>query len=114
MREIKFRVWDTEYPERGMYQVPMDNYNTGDFFDTDRFVVMQYTGLKDGNGREIYEGDIVKCSVYEKETKDKVYWDDVGWRVDALEDFDLDFACKYIEVVGNIYENPELLEVSNE
>jgi len=85
--------------------------------------IMQYTGLKDKNGREIYEGDIVRTTRYYDE-KDWIVdfgeYDDsdtvwgspgIGWflhrpeRDESLIFFDQEFR----EVVGNIYENPELL-----
>src|SRR5690606_11227640 len=82
----------------------------------ERYVLMQYTGLKDKNGREIYEGDIVlydrnihkdidtakfkvvwaKDRYVLQEIKHKYYIDDVTWEL--------------VEVIGNIYENPELME----
>lgn len=72
-REIKFRVWDVENKEMlevqeldfeptfygGRIAIRPDQYN--DYFDTEDMILMQYTGLKDKNGKEIYEGDIVKA-----------------------------------------------------
>lgn len=84
------------------------------------FELMQYTGLKDKNGVEIYEGDIVKCKVYaiDNETFEI---DDIGEVVydDDCCAYFIQFNEGYIhltsawnlEVIGNIYENPELLEV---
>lgn len=71
--------------------------------------VGQYTGLKDENEREIYEGDIVKHAtwgdVYE------VIFEDGGFYV--LSSYDFQTINEYpLEVIGNIYENPELLEES--
>ncbi|MDO8226126.1 YopX family protein [Bacillus cabrialesii] len=88
--------------------------------DDEPFYLMQYTGLKDKNGRDIYEGDVVKFkSAYceNKIIKAVVKFkdslgsfvfnmgDDQGfWRMDA--------SIREIEVIGNIYENPELLEAA--
>ena len=74
-----------------------------------RFELLQYTGLKDKNGKEIYEGDIVKRSkIYE------VFWDMGSWFVRNKTEMRCFLLSKYNldwEVIGNIYENPELLEV---
>ena len=110
MREIKFRAWDKENKE--MVEVELLGkevllYKNGEWENIENFEVMQYTGLKDENGREIYEGDIVKHAtwgdVYE------VIFEDGGFYV--LSSYDFQTINEYpLEVIGNIYEKPELLE----
>ena len=90
----------------------------------DDIELMQYTGLHDKNGKEIYEGDIVllDCYYYEEPAFDgefKVIYDDINgmWLLVDLENKDRGFAFgeirsyykAEIEVIGNIYDNPELL-----
>ena len=67
----------------------------------------QYTGLKDKNDKEIYGGDIVKHFVSYKEQIDKIHFVEDGWRVGTWEP---NYLGNFeVEVIGNIYENPELL-----
>jgi uncharacterized phage protein (TIGR01671 family) len=122
MREIKFRAWDKEKKrwatedEDGLI-IFMDGCLGGvDFACWDggcttdqeymsKYILMQFTGLKDKNGKEIYEGDIVRCPDGWIGT---VYWDN-----DNLQWWAKDHKLSELnkpEVIGNIYENPELLE----
>ncbi len=123
MREIKFRYW---YPESKVVVYPKGE----DTFDRlvmsnrgEEYSAMQYTGLKDKNGKEIYEGDILRhynefASLGEpKEFVREVKWDTyygAGWNF-GLSYKDGEKRWSYpqpgdCEVIGNIYENPELLE----
>ena len=114
MREIKFRTWDKlnkemfniesiNFQERRVYK---DAVSYSKFNDIE---LMQYTGLKDMDGKEIYEGDILFESF--REEYFKVVFENGSFRAEAdgysldLEDYD-----DICEVVGNIYENPELME----
>lgn len=138
MREYKFRVWDTENKEMlkvqeldfkdtfygGRLSIRTDQYN--DYFDIEDMILMQYTGLKDKNGKEIYEGDIVKVKLYKGEEEKyfigKVEYFGSNFIVDAdnnseyhiydLDGFGIDYRYNLedCEVIGNIYDNPELLE----
>lgn len=109
MRELKFRAWDGEqmllFPE-GMYGAEWDTaLSCG-------YELMQYTGLKDKNGKEIYEGDIVEYDIF----SDGVFEERVK-EVIKIEFYDFEphggsmcwTTYKNIEVLGNIYENPGLL-----
>ena len=138
MREYKFRVWDTENKEMlkvqeldfedtfygGRLSIRTDQYN--DYFDIEDMILMQYTGLKDKNGKEIYEGDIVKVKLYKGEEEKyfigKVEYFGSNFIVDTdnnseyhiydLDGFGIDYRYNLedCEVIGNIYDNPELLE----
>lgn len=119
MRDIKFRGKDIlhkkwhfgslarDIPQKSYYIID-DNYGSG--VDVDENTVGQYTGLKDKNGNEIYEGDIVKGTFYgfpmvEYDYIFQIYWDEKekGFMANYFEPSE----C---EVIGNIYENSELLE----
>ena len=121
MREIKFRAWLKE--ERKMVNVEtlfiginrlcFGNSKTEDLFfrDFEEVELMQYTGLKDKNGKEIYEGDIYH--VGDKNIRYLVVWFDSGFEGKQLRSTSyagLKSWAKDIEILGNIYENPELLE----
>ena len=77
----------------------------------DESIIMQYTGLKDKNDKEIYEGDIVKCEMKGFNIENSVieYIENGYWIKDKYEKCHLPNK-EYREVIGNIYENPELLK----
>lgn len=120
-REIKFRAWDKAdrmmlYPgwnaERGERFITIGHmFQLGDSVD-----LMQYTGLTDKNGKPIYEGDVVyvKQNIYAQKHL-TVEWGYDRW--EFKEEFDNgDYYNGYaihweeVEVLGNIYENPDLLD----
>jgi len=121
MREIKFRAWngsEMRYkvnvndgkPVRYWYQW-FDDSN--DIYDSE---LMQYIWIKDKNGKEIYEGDLVECIAEKAYERDSWVYP-IEYFVDEQR-FALKWVCHLwwgwwtsIEVVGNIYENPELIKV---
>jgi hypothetical protein len=117
MREIKFRAWldgggDPRIKGEMTYYEPtqIDFWKRLDRWPFS-YVLMQYTGLKDKNGKEIYEGDILKTLTGICE----VVWNEYKWGVNyhkAFADWSFEGEC---EIIGNVYENPELLkEVKHE
>lgn len=123
MREFKFRALDTQTKKLEPWKVVEHmvmwsfNHKPGGG-GQDRYIFLQYTGLKDKNGVEIYEGDIVSYGgqwrsvvsfgEFQVYTEDDSYWC-LGWRADDSELDPHSEPLGYI-VIGNIYENPNLLE----
>lgn len=112
----EFRVYQESSNKMWYWQELQDNFTPGKILDMLNGVymeaVMQYTGLKDKNGKEIWEGDIVKWETFKG--IGEVFWDsDNAWW--GLRDHDgegswLSGSNSVCEVIGNIYENPDLLE----
>ncbi|MGG1017370.1 YopX family protein [Bacillus subtilis] len=115
MREIKFQAWDLDAEQ--MYNWESIKQLFHEHLAHPRVKIRQYTGLKDKNGREIYEGDIV---IDERKNSAEVVFDDgcfcvIGYLGDLRTHPIRDslFCGERFEVIGNIYENPELLEASH-
>ena len=122
-----FRAWDKLNNE--MYVVEQINFYCGEFESigygitnlrgADKIELMQSTGLCDKEGTEVFEGDILHHQIQTEYTfivkydKDKGRWYGDGlsrtYRIDITKEF-----LPYYKVIGNIYENQELLEVYNE
>ncbi|MFJ5713143.1 YopX family protein [Neobacillus sp. NPDC093127] len=115
MREIKFRAWEKNLKEIiPVHEINFENrmINTKSVWRLfDEIELMQYTGLKNKNGKEIYEGDIVKYKpmfgngnyiTAVVEYSEHAEWC-LGWQP-------LHGVVHKCEVIGNIYENPDLLE----
>ncbi|WP_109249102.1 YopX family protein [Lentilactobacillus kefiri] len=125
-RQIKFRVWHILFgpkgPMQGMVHGKASSILALAEMSPDEYIVEQYTGMKDANGKEIYEGDILAwhSNIYRKhDWVGLVLYRGAGF---AVQESDksysspewLDCACRkdanIIEVIGNIHENPELLK----
>jgi len=132
-REIKFRAWDKL---RNIMLDPFTLWELHDdgqdfernscsmfvnrkwnLFDNEDYIFMQYAGLKDKNGKEIYEGDILDCqwnidnNMRGGDKVLSVVWDMREFYYDCNEGM-VDLGGSW--VIGNIYENPELLEETDE
>jgi len=127
-REIKFRLWDgkkTIYQnERHMFngvfmqKRPVPQIITVGSAITNGIQVMQYTGLKDKNGREIYEGDVLRLNGGAKDVFGAIGFEDGCFVLEApwtlpINSFPelkayTDMVFCEVEVAGNIYENPQL------
>lgn len=136
MREIKFRVWIPEVaggPPYGhmmfyqgtqylgsflrranFYASQMEHDKYGIDAEPPKVLLLQFTGLRDKNGKEIYEGDVVQHSEHMKPTelstwgKLEVKWNEEKLQWDGI--FPTLLPWRGIEVIGNIYENPNLLK----
>ena len=123
MREIKFRAWDKKDK---LWVAGWSIGQAGVQTETSNKVFMQYTGLQDKNGKEIFEGDVVKIEDYYENIRIGIIVFDSGtyklqnlgqnfyyqfgsdgeYDWESIENVDED----NIEIIGNLYENPELLD----
>lgn len=115
MRSIKFRAWDKNFKKMFYEGFGVSAKGTYYIESTSKDIeIMEYTGLKDKNGKEIYEGDIVN-SYYDKPF---IIEHTIGNHIkttghgETAQEYISGFVFQYdsVEVIGNIYENPELLK----
>lgn len=126
---FKFRAWDkTEntYIEDAQFTYDdgceggvgsFRHYSFRNLLEDENCIVEQCTGLKDKNGKLIYEGDVLKC-VYSEIMQYRVYWEGRGYRMRVygsdnkiVDDCPIFVnAADVLEVIGNIHENADLLE----
>jgi len=124
MREYKFRQWTTGWASGKNRMIYLDEMSDDDFSVLQQGKLMQFTGLKDKNSNEIYEGDVVKYTsrvreevinavmVYDSKQGRYKYSPISLYKANAGNGVWTGFEhhiAKSIEVLGNIYENPELL-----
>ena len=102
-----YGIWEKRYILWGMTN------DIPDMIEVDPSTICQCTGLRDENGKLIWENDIIKCRL----GKAIVLWDEAEWKIKKHDDFiwykDLYYwviSARNAEVIGNIFDNPELLE----
>ena len=114
-RPIKFRVfYDKEMSEPFSITTDRATFKSGkiahrSLFDKDFVTLMQFTGLYDKNGKEIWEGDLIRCMLDPKLISE-VTFNRGSFKFDFGRTKLGDFHHADMEVLGNVYENPELLK----
>lgn len=121
-REVKFRIYDTErkeYVHEPFFRITIANngkiYNSENdewYLPNSRYIIQFYTGLKDKNGKEIFDGDIITCEIYERENQDeyssgvpiKVEWSkECSGFYPFIKASQWRSSVEEVEIIGNIY-----------
>ena len=117
MREIKFKFWDTDNKEMSEVCKLGDDLR---WLHSDMHIPLQYTGLKDKNWAEIYEGDIVRATYPEENMScvAEVVWDSWGakfqlYDYESMWDMWQDEGVSELEIIGNIYEENKIITLIN-
>jgi len=112
-RQIKFRAWNPVDMEMIADPLVYDDVGINDNFENfedDEYYLMQYTGLKDKNGKSIFEGDVIRL----EDVQAIITFDDGAFQMITSKHQGRSQAIqnrtKRFEIIGNIYENPNLLE----
>ena len=123
MRETKYRIWDKknkimEYgidlfsaytDESGFKWISGNMGVTFSEDEKDNLIFLQYTGLKDKNGKEIYEGDTLRCGINDEGNVE--FSNGCFYVLGIMEYPTLAWVCSFgCEVIGNIWENKELIK----
>jgi len=123
-REIKFRgkrtdngEWAYGYYRCIMWEIPHKTHqiiNGNSFFEVDPSTVGQYTGLKDKNSKDIYEGDIIPIEVSPARIENLIVgFNSLQWCMEGVSDWFIEgsfWRTNVMEIIGNIHENPEMIE----
>lgn len=115
MREIKFRAWIKSVKKIANWNQILEGCNRFSLLKDKDFIFMQYTGLKDLNNKEIFEGDIIKINDWTY----IITWNNKKAEFVCSNDKNGKFIAgglsedDNIKISGNIYENPDLLENDN-
>jgi len=126
MRELKFRIWDNNLkhlytPDMEAHMWEVKKMPNGVYQEQDGIITMQYTGLRDIENKEIWEGDLIlsygrngdnPCHVIFEDGKFQGKYTEPGSKFTFTLDSG-ELRLSRTKVVGNIYENPELMEATN-